>query len=113
MPPSSNTGRASNSVNVQIEDDEEPYETARAIDSDDDRHVPPLSEEDIELMRRLCPNIDPLVPEFSDLRDCAGAYAEGRDDELLDALDVGDSMQLLKGLIFKDLTTLKKVVVRV
>ena len=34
VPPSSNTGRASNSVNVQMEDDEEPYETARAIDSD-------------------------------------------------------------------------------
>jgi len=72
-----------------------------------------LSEEDIELMRCFCPNIDPLVPEFSDLRDCAGAYAEGRDDELLDAPDVGDSMQVRKGLIFKDLTTLKKVVARV
>jgi len=113
VPLSSNTGRASNSVNVQIEDDEEPYETARAIDSDDDRLVPPLSEEDIELMRRFCSNRDPLVHEFSDLRDCDGAYAEGRDDELLDALDVGDSMQLRKGLIFKDLTTLKKVVARV
>jgi len=108
VPPSSNTGRASNSVNVQIEDNEEPYETARAIDSDDDRHVPPLSAEDIELMRCFCPNIDPLVPEFSDLRDCASAYAEGRDDELLDAPDVGDNMQVRKGLVFKDLTTLKR-----
>ena len=43
VPPSSNTGRASNSVNVQIEDDEEPYKMSRAIDSDDDRPVPPLS----------------------------------------------------------------------
>ena len=92
VPPSSNTGRASNSFNVQIEDDEEPYETARAIDSDDDRPVPPLSAEDIELMRCFYPNRDPLVPEFSDLRDCEGAYAEGRDDELLDAPDVGGSM---------------------
>ena len=61
VPPSSNTSRASNSVHDQIEDDEELYETARAIDSDDDRPIPPLSEEDIELMRRFCLNHDPLV----------------------------------------------------
>ena len=108
MPPSTNTGRASNSVHVQIEDDEEPYETARAIDSDDDRPIPPLSEEDIELMRRFYPNRDPLVHEFSDLRDCDGAYAEGRDDEILEAPEVGDNMEIRKGLVFKDLTTFKR-----
>ena len=107
MPPSTNTGRASNSVHVQIEDDEELYETARAIDSDDDMPIRPLSEEDIELMRRFCLNHDPLVHEFSDLRDCNGAYAEGGDDELLEAPKVGDSMEVCKGLVFKDLTTLK------
>ena len=60
----------SNSVEVQIEDDEEPYEMARAVDSDDDRYVgtAPLTEEEMELLRRLCPDRDPLVPEFSDLR---------------------------------------------
>jgi hypothetical protein len=31
-----NICRASNSVDVQIEDEEEPYEAARALDSDDD-----------------------------------------------------------------------------
>ena len=35
---------ASNSVDVNIEDDEEPYFTARAVDSDDNRPVAPLSE---------------------------------------------------------------------
>jgi hypothetical protein len=34
-----NICRASNSVDVQIEDEEEPYEAARALDSDDDRSV--------------------------------------------------------------------------
>ena len=67
-----------------------------------------MSEEDIELTRHFCPNRDPLVPEFSDLRDCDGAYAEGRDDELLEAPDVGDNMEVRKGLVFKDLTTLKR-----
>ena len=55
---------ASNSVNVNIADDEEPYGTARAIDSDDDRLVEPLSEQEMELIRRLCPDHDPLVHEF-------------------------------------------------
>jgi len=34
---------ASNSVDVDIADDEEPYGTARAVDSDDDRPVAALS----------------------------------------------------------------------
>ena len=67
VPPSSNTGRTFNSVHVRIEDDEEPYETTRAIDSDDDQPIPPLSEEDIELIRRFCFDRDPLVPIFNDL----------------------------------------------
>ena len=44
---------ASNSVDVNIEDDEEPYGTTRAIDSDDDRLVVALSEQEMELIRRL------------------------------------------------------------
>ena len=34
---------ASNSVDVHIADDEEPYGTARPVDSDDDRSVAALS----------------------------------------------------------------------
>jgi hypothetical protein len=49
--PSSNTRQASNSVDVQIDDDEESYRNARAIDSDDERLVAALSEEDMELIR--------------------------------------------------------------
>ena len=76
VPPATSTGRASNSVEVQIEDDEEPYETARAVDSDDDRDVgsAPLTEEEMELFRRLCSDRDPLVPGFRDLRHCHGAH---------------------------------------
>jgi hypothetical protein len=36
---------ASNSVDVQIEDEEEPYEAARALDFDDDRSVQELTEQ--------------------------------------------------------------------
>ena len=47
VPPSTNVDTgfiASNSVDVNIMDDEEPYGTARAVDSDDDHPVAPLSE---------------------------------------------------------------------
>lgn len=39
VPPASNSAEASNSVDVQIDDGEEPYGTARAIKSDDDRPI--------------------------------------------------------------------------
>ena len=86
-------------MEVEIEDDEEPYETARVIDSDDDRYVgtSPLTEEERELLRRLCPDRDPLVSEFSDLRHCQGAFGEGRVDELLEPHELGDHSELAKG----------------
>ena len=59
--------RASNSVDVQIVDDEEPYGISRAIDSDDDRPVAAPLEQDMELIRLFCPDQDLAIHEFSDL----------------------------------------------
>ena len=100
--------RASNSVDVKIEDEEEPYEAARALDSDDDRTVQELTKQEIELTRRLCPKRDPTVHEFSSLSHSNGAYVEGRDDELLEALDNANNIEVKKGLIFKDSSTLRR-----
>jgi hypothetical protein len=100
-----NICRASNSVDVQIEDEEEPYEAARALDSDDDRPIQEMIEQEIELIRRLCPERDPAVHEFSSLSHSTGAYAEGRDDELLEAPDNADIIEIKVGLLFKDLPT--------
>ena len=111
MPPSTNVDLefiVSNSVDVNIVDDEEPYGTARAIDSDDDRPVAALSEQEIELIRRLCPDCDPLVHEFSDLSHSQHGYREERDDELLEAPKAGDSMEIQKGMVFKNLPTLRR-----
>jgi len=97
VPPSVNVDAAfiaSNSLDVNIEDDEEPYGTARAVNSDDDRPVAPLGEQEIELIRRFCPDRDPLVHEFSDLSHSENAYAEGRYDELLEAPEASDSVQI-------------------
>jgi hypothetical protein len=99
--------RASNSVDVQIEDEEEPYEVAWALDYDDDRTVQEMTEEEIELISCLCPERDPVVHEFSSLSHSNVAYAEGRGDELLEAPDNADSIEIKVGLIFKDLPTLR------
>ena len=72
--------------------------------------MPPLSEEDRELIRRFCTDRDPLVPEFSDVRNLDSAYAEGREDELLECHEHGDGdvVEIMKGLVFRDLPTLRR-----
>jgi hypothetical protein len=67
--------RASNSVDVQIEDEEEPYENARALDSDNDRPVEELNKQEMELIRHLCLERDPIGHEFSNLNHSHCAYA--------------------------------------
>jgi hypothetical protein len=98
----------SNSDDVQIEDEEEPYEAAWALDSNDDRPVQEMTEQEIELIRHLCPERDPAVHEFSSLSHSTGAYTEGRDDELLEDPDNTDSIEIKVGLLFKDLPTLRR-----
>ena len=74
------------SNSVEIMNDSEPYEMARALDSDDDHHVGELIESDVEMLRRIFPGRrDPRVHEFSDLAHSDQACVEGRDDELLEA----------------------------
>ena len=41
------------STSIEIMHDSEPYEMARALDSDDDRPVEELIESDIEMLRRI------------------------------------------------------------
>jgi hypothetical protein len=100
--------RASNSVDVQIEDEDEPYEAARALDSDDDRPVQEMTEQEIELIRHLCLERDPAVHEFSSLSHSTGAYAEGHEDELLEAPENAGSIEIKVGLLFKDMPTLRR-----
>ena len=72
--------RGSNSV--EIMNDSEPYEMARALDSDDDRPVGELTESDVEMLRRIFPGrCDPRVHEFSNLTHSNQACAEGHDDD--------------------------------
>jgi hypothetical protein len=89
--------------------DSEPYEIARAVDSDDDRPVGELMESDVEMLRRIFPGRrDPMVHEFNDLTHSDQAFTEGRDDELQEALEAGPSMEIEKGRVFNDLPALKR-----
>ncbi|XP_022680705.1 uncharacterized protein LOC111256652 [Setaria italica] len=79
------------------------------LDSDDDRPVEEMTESDIEMFRRIFPGRrDPIVHEFSDLTLSDQAFAEGRDDELLEAPEAGPSMVIEEGRVFKDLPALKR-----
>ena len=71
------------SNSVEIMNDSEPYEMARALDYDDDRPIGELTESDIEMLRGIFPGRrDPRVHEFSELAHSDQACAEGCDDEL-------------------------------
>jgi hypothetical protein len=56
----------------------------------------------------LCLDRDPLVHEFSDVSHCQQAYGEGRDDELQEAPEASDNVEIQKGMVFKDLPTLRR-----
>jgi hypothetical protein len=56
----------------------------------------------------LCPGLERAVHGFSSLSHSNGAYAEGQDDELLEAPDNTHNIEINKGLIFKDLSTLRR-----
>jgi len=104
------TVRGSNNVEWSIHDQEEPYENERAGDSDDDCPIPPLNAEDRELIRQVYPDIDPEVPEFSDVRNLDKTYAEGREADLLECREHGDDevLEIKKGIVFRNLPTLRR-----
>ena len=99
--------RGSNSV--EIMNDSEPYEMARALDSDDDCPIGELIESDIEMLRRIfLGHRDPRVHEFSNLTHFDQACAKGHDDEMLEAPEAGPKMVIEKGRVFKELPALKR-----
>uniref|UniRef100_K4A1T2 SWIM-type domain-containing protein n=1 Tax=Setaria italica TaxID=4555 RepID=K4A1T2_SETIT len=85
------------SNSVEIMNDEDAYEMGVDLDSDDDRPAGEMAESDIEMFRRIFPGRrDPIVHEFSDLTLSDQAFAEGHDDELLEAPEASSSMRWLQ-----------------
>jgi hypothetical protein len=79
-------------MDVQTVDDDEPYGLPSAISSNDDSTIIDLSEQDFELIILCCSYRDPTVYKFSGLSLFYKVYAEGRDDELLEAPKVGETV---------------------
>ena len=78
------------------------HEMARALDSDDDHPVGELTESDVEMLRRIfLGHRDPRVHEFIHLAHSEQACAEGRDDELLEAPEVGPNMVIEKDRVLR------------
>lgn len=97
MPPASNTGNASNNMDVSIDDGDEPYGIARAVKLNDD-HPIRLIQEDMDCIKHVCCH-DPLVHDFSDLSESHIVYAKGIDDEFLVAPHGGGGMRTTLKLI--------------
>jgi hypothetical protein len=98
--------QASNHHNICLCDDDETYERVTAVDSDDDRVVPPPSPRTIEIMKRLFPGRDPLLSHFRDLRESHRAVADG--GALEDDIPRPESSTIIqKGHVFKDIKALK------
>lgn len=71
--------------------------------------MPELTDSDVEMLRRIFPGRrNPRVHEFSDLTGSDQAFPEGRDDELLEAPEVGPYMAIEEGRVYKDLPALKR-----
>ena len=99
--------RGSNSV--EIMNNLEPYEMAKALDSNDDRPIGELTESDVEMLWCIFPDHrDARVHEFSNLAHSDQACAEGRDDELLEAHEAGPNMVIENERVFNDLPALKR-----
>ncbi|CAN6295728.1 unnamed protein product [Urochloa humidicola] len=97
---------ASNRGRVDINGDDDTYEAMRAIDSDDDRPVCPLSPDSIRMLRRLFPGRDPLIPDFCDLSQSHRAIVDGGDEDL-EILSAASGSLIEKGHVFKDIAALK------
>ena len=59
--------RATNRFDMEVAGDDETFVEELAEDSDDDRPVRRLDDREIEILRRVFPGRDPLVPDFKDL----------------------------------------------
>jgi len=69
--------RATNQFDMEVAGDDETFVEELAEDSDDDRHVRHLNDREIEILRRVLPGRDPLVPDFEDLSHGHRAVADG------------------------------------
>jgi len=69
--------RARNRVDMEVARGDETFVQELAEDSNDDHPVHRLNDREIEILRRVLPRRDPLVPDFEDLSHGHRAVADG------------------------------------
>jgi len=82
------------------------YEDERAVESDDDRPMEELSAREIEALKKVLTDCDPLIPEFRDLSESDRAVVYG----LLDDVHVpspSEANLIEVGLVFPKMDELK------
>ena len=91
---------------MEVARDDKTFGDEIAEDFDDDRPVCRLDEREIEILRRVFPGRDPLVPDFKDLSHGHRVVADGR---LSDTTipDVSGCNIIRKGILFATMDHLK------
>jgi hypothetical protein len=98
--------RATNWFDLEVAGDDEIFVDELAEDSDDDRPVRRLNYREIEILRRVLPDRDPLVPDFEDLSHGHRAVANGGPSDT-NVPDVSGCSIIRKGILFATMDQLK------
>jgi hypothetical protein len=98
--------RATNRFDLEVARDDETFVDELAKDSDDDRPVRRLNYREIEILRRVLPDRDPLVPDFEDLSHGHRAVADGGPSDT-NVPDVSGCSIIRKGILFATMDQLK------
>jgi hypothetical protein len=91
---------------MEVARDDETFLEEIAKDSDDDRPVRRLNDRKIEVLRRVLPRRDPLVPDFEDLSHGHRVVADGGPSDTI-VPNVSGCNIIRKGILFATVNHLK------
>ena len=91
---------------MEVAGDDKTFGDEIAEDFDDDRPVRRLDEREIEILRRVFPGRDPLVPDFEDLSHGHMEIANGGPSDTI-VPDVSGCNIIRKGILFATMDHLK------
>jgi hypothetical protein len=98
--------RSTNQFDMEVAGDDETFVVELVEDSNDDRPVRRLNDREIEILRRVLPGRDPLIPDFEDLSYGHRAVADGGPSETT-VLDVSGCNIIRKVILFATMDNLK------
>jgi hypothetical protein len=91
---------------LEVAGDDETFVDELAEDSNDDHPVRCLNYREIEILRRVLPERDPLVPDFEDLSHGHRVVVDGKPSDT-NIPDVSGCSIIRKGILFATMDQLK------